>query len=169
MPLTSFNDILDERYPPGSPERAEFDALGDRLVKRNDRVRALTGWMGRIPPRWEYAEAEVIEGETYRFYHGVGHIAMCFWGDVLDSLLQESYGRGPTNRLKSAFYGALDGLAFHYLDDAYVPTLTDLRNRSAGRRQNAWRRRHAAALVTARQRLADLRAEGFFDAPAGDV
>ena len=162
MPLRSFDDLIDEHYPPGSPERAAFDAYGAAYRRRMDRVCTLTSWMRFIPPRWEYTEPEIIEGVTYRFHHGVGHIAMCFWGDMLESLTEEAYGRGPAGRLKSAFYGALDGLAFHYLDDAYVPTLTDVFAGRAGGRMADWRRRRRAAIARAQQNLAELRAEGYF-------
>lgn len=163
MTTRSFNDYIDEQYPPGSPERASFDAYGDALAKRRARVSALTGWLRFIPPRWQYAEPDVIDGVTYRYYHGVGHIAMCFWSDILDALLEESDGRSPARRAKSAVYSALDGLAFHYLDDAYVPTLTDVRAGRAGACIGSWRRRRKEAIERAVAAFAELRASGDLD------
>lgn len=168
MPLTRFDEIIDKQYPPGSPARAAFDARGAELRQRDNRVQALTGWLRFIPPRWEYAEPDVYEGVTYRYHHGLGHIAQCFWSDVLGTLLE---GKLPDYSVDAwlgrAFYNGCDGLAFHYLDDAYVPTFTDVRAGIAGRRQASWRRRHAAAIAQAQESLAELRAEGLLDEDEG--
>lgn len=161
--LRSFDSYIDERYPPGSSERVRHDAAVARLHRQARIVQALTGWMFTIPPRWEYASRDIIEGKEYRYYHGVGHIAACFWSDMADGLLFGRHDRPIKNWLGSTLYSALDGLAFHYLDDAYVPHIADVGSRRAGHRQAAWRARRAQTINTARGRLAELQAAGVLD------
>ena len=138
----SLDQMTEERYGPrGTPAREAFEAYGDRLARRNEIVHRLTHWLARIPPRWQYAEPEVIEGDIYRFYHGVGHIAECFWADVLDQLLAGRNDRSIGRWLASVGYLTLDGLAFHYFDDAYVPWPREV---GTGKVRNwRWRRRQA--------------------------
>src|SRR5664279_374760 len=96
-------------------------AAGLAYHKRMERIRKLTGWLNVIPPRWDYAEPDIIYGQTYHYRHGLGHIAMCFWSDILEVLTDEHQPDQSARALAGqAFYNACDGLAFHYFDDAYV-------------------------------------------------
>lgn len=161
--LRSFDSYIDERYPPGTPARARHDAAVARLHRQNRIVHALTSWMFAIPPRWEYASRDIIEGKEYRNYHGIGHIAACFWSDIAEGLLFERHDRPIKDWLGGTLYSALDGLAFHYLDDAYVPHIADVRAGSAGRRQTDWRRRHTQAIANAQMQMIDLQTAGLLD------
>lgn len=168
MPLIPFGEMIDKRYPPGSPERAAFDAQGEELQRRNNRVQALTAWLRFVPPRWQYAEPDVYEGVTYRYHHGLGHIAECFWGDVLDTFLEgKPANQSLSTWLSRAFYNACDGLSFNYFDDAYVPTFADVRAHAAGARQTAWRHRNAEIIEEARESISRLHAEGLLNEDEG--
>jgi hypothetical protein len=163
--LRSFDSLIDERFPPGSPERAGHDARLERLKRERRLVRRLTDWLLELPIlRWEYAEPDVFDGEVIRHYHGLGHLASCFWDEVLTGLLHRRYYHSSEAWLLGTWSKTLDGLAFHYLDDAYVPTISDVRAGVAGRRQASCRRRHGAAIERAVATMGELRAAGLLDA-----
>jgi len=91
--------FIDEIIGPlGSPERDEFERHSAHCRRRMAVIHRLAAPLliafGR--PSWE---------DAYGNTHSLGHLAYCWWHDLLDS---------------SSVYAALDGLAFHYFDDAYV-------------------------------------------------
>jgi hypothetical protein len=114
--------------------------------------------------RWAYS-SDIIDGQKVEFYHGLGHLAYVFWYDVVEDLDEMAYRlshRGVSGydwlaRLRWAIYSTLDGVAFHYLDDAYIPTLADVRARVAGQRQMAWRQRHNQAIEQAQAAWEELK------------
>ena len=119
-------DELRDRWfgPVGSPERAEVDRLTEAYRRRSDMAQRLSAPLliafGR--PVWYDGRGNA---------HSVGHVAYCWWHDLL---------------MDGSVYGALDGLAFHYFDDAYVMPLRrglEIIGRKAGRtvgvRRGNWR------------------------------
>ena len=101
-PTTSYSDFRDELFGVvGSPEREEFEMTSARYRRSMDIRHRLTGPLivafGR--PIWH---------DKYGNAHSLGHIAYCWWNDLLED---------------GSIYNALDGLAFHYFDDAYVKPL----------------------------------------------
>lgn len=163
-PLVSLDNLTDELFgPEGTPERERMERYSRNLRRRWRRAERLTSWLRHIPPRWVYATDE-FNSETIKYYHGIGHIAYVFWSDVVEDLDEAAQrlahrgfkGANWKSALAWKFYSLLDGLAFHYLDDAYVPTIADVQQRVAGRRQNDWRRRHNAAIDSAMNQWEEL-------------
>lgn len=153
----SLDSLIDELFPPGTPARAHHDQALARLRREGRIVRFLTGWLFRLPLlRWEYTDPKIRDGRVIRFYHGLGHIAGCFWADMAEGLLfRRRQHDSVRSWLGDTFYNALDGLAFHYFDDVYVPTIADVHSGVAGLRRASDRRRHAAAIETAIARAAE--------------
>lgn len=141
MPLRSWSDIIDEEYPPGSIERRRFDAYSVRV----GRIDRLCTWvyrmLYRIPPRWVTWRDEEYGNHTYR---GVGPVVAQFWHDILSQTLHVMDGLDHASP-GDVFYNALDGLAWRFFDDEYVPTWTDVKSGKSGRTRLIWRlrRRHA--------------------------
>ena len=162
MPHAPFSDLLDQKYPPGSPERAQFELRYQAYSARRRRIARLTDWLGWLPPRWTY-ETEIVDGEVYRHQHGPGLIAAWFWSQFLEVLSETPKEIGLGQRLGRALYMSCDMLACFYFDDVYVPTLADVRAHRAGHRRVAWRRRQAQAGRKVDACLAHLRAQGQLD------
>lgn len=130
MPLHKLSDIFDDMYPPGTQRRREFEYY----KRRAGRIFAITGiayrLLAQIPPR------------------SVGVAVAEFWTSILHGLLERFEARNSIDKTWSyptIFYGALDGLAWRFFDDEYVPTWTDVKRGKAGKMRlvSRLRRRHA--------------------------
>jgi hypothetical protein len=159
MPLRSLSEWRDERYPPGTPERRQYDYL----KRRYGRIMRITGpvylALVRIPPRWI-----TVRDDEYGMhnYAGVGPVVAQFWSDILDGLLQKFEARrDPTSghELGNIFYSALDGLAWRFFNDEYVPTWSDVKAGRSGRHRLVWRLRRKHAIEQAEARAEDALAE----------
>lgn len=128
--LHTFEDILDRKYPVGSAARRALDERYRRESRILDISDGVYRVLARIPPRWPTAQDEIFGPTNWR---GVGPVVAQFWSDVLDGLLHRFEYRRDADRMTygNIAYGALDGLAWRFFDDAYVPTLRDARRRRA--------------------------------------
>lgn len=160
MPLRKFSDLIDERYPPGTPERREYDRRMRKMMRRSRLTSRIYSIMLRIPPSWPTTEDEWGQWN----WRGVGPVVAQFWHDILDPVLEVFDDRNEADGRKfepgHIFYNALDGLAWRFFDDAYVPTWQDLRRGKAGSKRFVWRMRHRAAVERAEAIISDLRDEG---------
>lgn len=152
MSLKPLSDLVDEWYTPGSPARRQFDYFS----RRQRRIMKVTGFvyraLHRIPPRWI-----TLRDDQYGMhnYAGLGPVVAQFWHDILDGLLQRFEGRRGDDKssLGDIFYNALDGLAWRFFNDEYVPTWSDVKEGRSGNRRLTWRLRrrhiteHAEALA----------------------
>lgn len=112
-----WSTIVDEKVGlPGTPERIAFDLETKRWRDKEKRLDRLFGWMKMIPP---YFPKDVDEdGWDHNRWKGLGPLMYLFWRTLADE----------------GFYGTLDMLAFHYFNDKYVLTLSDIRkNRQEAR------------------------------------
>jgi hypothetical protein len=104
-----FQDIVDEKFPVGTPKRKEFDKEFERYSREQNRLDRIFGWMKYIPPRLPKNIDE--HGYDYNHWKGLGPLMFLVWRTWVDE----------------GFYGMLDMLTFHYFDDKYVLTFKDIR------------------------------------------
>ena len=124
----SMDELRDRWFGPvGSPGRAEFERASEAYRRRADMAQRLSAPLiiafGR--PVWHDRH-----GNT----HSVGRIAYGWWHDLLED---------------GSVYGALDGLAFHYFDDAYVMPLRRGLGIIARKTARAFHTRHAESFPIA--------------------
>jgi len=111
--MGAMKEYLDERIgPPGSKERIEFDESVERIKRKDRALDRIFGWMKRIPPHLPADRDE--DGWDYHYWYGLGPLMYLFWHSLAD---------------ERSFHGTLDMLAFHYFDDKWVPTITEVRKR----------------------------------------
>jgi hypothetical protein len=109
----SWRDILDTSIgPPGSKERIKFDKECERLACKDRWLDRIFGWMKRVPLRQRLKVNE--NGWPENYWYGLGPLMYLFWRTLAD---------------ERSMWGTLDMLAFHYFDDKWVPTLTEVRKR----------------------------------------
>lgn len=159
MPLRPLSELTDEWFPPGTAERRQYEYA----KRRYSRILSVTGGvyrvLHRIPPRWV-----TVRDDEYGMhnYGGVGPVVAQFWHDILNGLLTRFEERRQPERssLGDVFYNALDGLAWRFFDDEYVPTWADVKAGHSGKDRLVWRlrRRHIIeqAEAIAEEAVADL-------------
>lgn len=160
MPLHKLSDLIDEWYPPGTPERREHDRRTRKARRRMRLTSRIYSILLRIPP----SKPTVTDEYGQWNWVGVGPVVAQFWHDILDPILEAFDDRNEAGGRRfepgSIFYNALDGLSWRFFDDAYVPTWQDLRRGKAGKKRFVWRMRHRGMVEQAGAILADLRDEG---------
>jgi len=145
MPFRPLSELTDERFPPGTAERRRYEYTKRRYGRILDITTAVYRGLHRIP--------------------GAGPVVAQFWHDILNGALTRFEDRREPERSSPGdiFYGALDGLAWRFFDDEYVPTWADVKSGRSGRKRLVWRLRrrhtieHAEAL--AEDAMAELRAK----------
>jgi hypothetical protein len=105
----SFNEWIDEDFPPGTPQREELNKQMQRLEQRQARLDQVFGWMNYVPPRLPSKIEEY--GYDSNRWKGLGPLMYLVWSTWFEE----------------GFHGMLDMLAFHYFDDKYVLTFKDIR------------------------------------------
>jgi hypothetical protein len=130
----------------------------DRAVRRERQIMNFLGpiytVLHHIPPRWPTAHDELM-GPTN--WVGVGPVVAQFWHDLLDGAISATFRRRDGYDFRSIFYGALDGLAWRFFDDEYVPTLSDVRRRKAAGLRRAYRKRRIETIEASRRAIADIK------------
>lgn len=160
MPFKPLSEVIDELYVPGTESRRVYEYH----LARARRIGAITDIayhaMHRIPPRWPTADDEVM-GPTN--WVGVGPVVAQFWFDVLNGLLYKFENRKTPDRdtFGHIFYSALDGLAWRFFDDEYVPTWSEIKAGRGTKNRLVWRLRRRQAIEVAEhyadQALAELK------------
>jgi hypothetical protein len=152
MPLHKWSDLIDERYPPGTAERRRFEYFGRRARRMNAITDRVYAWSLRLPFTWATVDDEYFGPMNHR---GVGAVVGQYWADSIRGLLEWfEYRNDPDNRptLGHVFYGALDGLAWRFFNDEYVPTWKDVKSGKSGIRRWSWRMRRRQAYEVAEHR-----------------
>lgn len=144
MPTRPWRELIDERYPPGTQERREYEFHRRRIRRVNSITEKVYDVLFRIPPKWPTGYDEVFGPTRYR---GIGPVVAQFWYDILGGILNSWIDRDLEGKAtpRDIFYNALDGLAWRFFNDEYVPTWADVKRGQAGKRRWTWRmrRRHA--------------------------
>lgn len=157
-PYRTLDSLVDEWYPPGTTSRRRFDYYG-RRVRQIHRVESFVyRALIRIPPRWPTDYDEVF-GPTN--WVGVGPVVAQFWSDILGGFMNRFVFRKTEGdwTLGTIFYNALDGLAWRFMDDEYIPTWKDVRQGKAGRIRWTWRMRRRHTLEMAEAAAEDIRSQ----------
>lgn len=147
MPFRPLSEVIDERYPPGSEERRRHDYT----MLREGRILRVTNGTYRALRRVPLA----------------GPVAAQFWYDILGGILHRFENRNDPEYSDPAgdiFYGALDGLAWRFFNDEYVPTWSDVKSGDSGKHRLVWRLRRRHAIEQA-----EAMADDFFAAREGTV
>lgn len=138
--------------PPGSDRRRDYEVRRRRerrIMQVTDRIYAT---LLRIPPRWSTMDDEYFGKMGWK---GLGPVVAQFWHDYLDQWISAYIRKEQDFKWGDALYSVLDGLAWRFFDDEYVPTLTDVATERLHRR--AWRAEREDIIKEAEQRAKAVR------------